>query len=240
MGVMKAFWSNIIYKPILGLFIFILGFIPGGSLGLAIILITILIKIILLPLSLKSSKNAVLMRQIQPKIDAVKIKFKDKQQQAVELMRVYKEEGVHPMSGCLPLIIQIPILIALYQVLSASFSGVVAPYGLILPTNINHFFMGTDLLAKSIPLAILVGAAQYFMAKITMNQAPTVGDDMQAQLARSMQTQMKYVLPIAMVFLAYATNGALSLYILISTLLAILQEVLVKKYYAKKFKQEFV
>ena len=105
MGVMKAFWSNIIYKPILGLFIFILGFIPGGSLGLAIILITILIKIILLPLSLKSSKNAVLMRQIQPKIDAVKIKFKDKQQQAVELMRVYKEEGVHPMSGCLPLII---------------------------------------------------------------------------------------------------------------------------------------
>ena len=99
--------------------------------------------------------------------------------------------------------------------------------------------MGTDLLAKSIPLAILVGAAQYFMAKITMNQAPTVGDDMQAQLARSMQTQMKYVLPVAMVFLAYATNGALSLYILISTLLAILQEVLVKKYYAKKFNKQF-
>lgn len=221
---MKAFWSKIIYKPILSLFVLILGFVPDGSLGLAIILITVLFKIALLPLSLKSSKSAILMRKLQPKVDAIKIKYTDKNIQAKELMNLYKIEGVHPMSGCLPLIIQIPILIALYQVLSSSAS-----------TSISHMFLGIDLLGKSIILALLTGVAQYFMATITAsNQATPTGDDMQAQLARSMQTQMKYVLPVMMVFLAYATNGALSLYILVSTLLAILQEVLVKKYYAKR------
>lgn len=234
MVLMKAFWKNLIYKPILSLFIIILGIVPGGSLGLAIILITILVKAVLLPLSLKSSKNAVLMRRIQPKIDALKIKFTDKNTQAIELMALYKKEGVHPMSGCLPLLIQIPILIALYQVLSVSFVGGAIPFGLTAPEHINSMFLGIDLLAKSIPLAILVGVAQYFMAHITSNQISTTGDDMQAQLARSMQMQMKYVLPIMMVFLAYATNGALSLYLLISTLLAILQEVLVRRYYASR------
>jgi YidC/Oxa1 family membrane protein insertase len=231
---MKAFWKNLIYKPILSLFIIILGIVPGGSLGLAIILITILVKIVLLPLSLKSSKNAVLMKRIQPKIDALKIKFTDKNIQAKELMALYKQEGVHPMSGCLPLLIQIPILIALYQVLGVSFVDGAIPFGLTAPQNINSIFIGIDLLSKSIPLAILVGAAQYFMAHITNNQMSTTGDDMQAQLARSMQVQMKYVLPVMMVFLAYATNGALSLYLLISTLLAILQEVLVRRYYATR------
>lgn len=221
---MKTFWSKIIYKPILNLFVLILGFVPGGSLGLAIILITVLFKIVLLPLSLKSSKSAILMRKIQPKIDAIKIKYTDKNIQAKELMNLYKTEGVHPMSGCLPLIIQIPILIALYQVLNISAAA-----------SANQMFLGIDLLGKSIILALLAGVAQYFMASLTAsNQAAPTGDDMQAQLARSMQTQMKYVLPVMMVFLSYATNGALSLYILVSTLLAILQEVLVKKYYAKR------
>lgn len=221
---MKTFWSKIIYKPILSLFVLILGFVPGGSLGLAIILVTVLFKIVLLPLSLKSSKSAILMRKIQPKVDAIKIKYTDKNIQAKELMNLYKTEGVHPMSGCLPLIIQIPILIALYQVLNISAAA-----------SANQMFLGIDLLGKSIILALLTGVAQYFMASLTAsNQAAPTGDDMQAQLARSMQTQMKYVLPVMMVFLSYATNGALSLYILVSTLLAILQEVLVKKYYAKR------
>lgn len=221
---MKTFWSKIIYKPILSLFVLILGFVPGGSLGIAIVLVTVLFKIVLLPLSLKSSKSAILMRKIQPKVDAIKIKYTDKNIQAKELMNLYKAEGVHPMSGCLPLIIQIPILIALYQVLNISAAA-----------SANQMFLGIDLLGKSIILALLTGVAQYFMASITAsNQAAPTGDDMQAQLARSMQTQMKYVLPVMMVFLSYATNGALSLYILTSTLLAILQEVLVKKYYAKR------
>lgn len=231
---MKALWTNFIYKPILWFFIALLGFIPGGSLGLAIIVITLIFKLVLLPLSIKSSKNAVLMRKIQPKIDAVKIKYTDKTIQATELMKVYKQEGVHPMSGCLPLLIQIPFLIALYQVLGVSFTEGAVPFGLVAPTNINNIFLGIDLLSKSIILALLVGVAQYFMAVISASNTNTTGDDMQAQLARSMQVQMKWVLPIAMVFLAYATNGALSLYILVSTLLAIAQEVLVRRYYAKR------
>lgn len=232
---MKALWKNFIYKPILGLFVVLLNFIPGGSLGIAIIILTAIVKVLLLPLSLKASKNAILMRKLQPKIDAVKIKYTDRNTQALELMKVYKEAGVHPMSGFVSLLIQIPILIALYQVLGASFANTVMPFGLTTPININSMFIGIDLMSKSMVLAILTGAAQYFMARITTaNQPASTSDDMQAQLARSMQVQMKYVLPVMMVFLSYATNGALSLYILVSTLLAILQEVLIKRYYANR------
>lgn len=229
---MKTFWTNFIYTPIFKLFLLLAAFVPNGSIGFSIIIITILIKAALLPLSIRSSKNAVLLRKIQPKIDAVKINFKDQKAQAVEIMRIYKEEGVHPMSGCLPTLIQIPVLIALYRVLDQFFKGVV-PQGLSMPESINHVFLGIDLSEKSIILAVLVGVAQYFMARFTPSQS-TTGEDMQAQMAKSMQFQMKYTLPVMMAFLAYATNGALSLYLLISVGLSILQEFLVRRHYEKR------
>lgn len=229
---MKTIWTNLIYTPIFKVFLFLASIFPGGSVGFAIIAITVAVKIALLPLSIRASKNAILLRKIQPKIDAVKIKFKDQKAQAVEIMRVYKEEGVHPMSGCLPTLIQIPVLIALYRVMEQFFKGQ-APQGLFIPEYLNTMFFGLDLSGKSIILAILVGLAQFFMAKIMPTQNAT-GEDFQAQMARSMQMQMKYVLPVMMAFLAYATNGALSLYLLISISLSIVQEILVKKYYANK------
>lgn len=229
---MKSFWTNFIYTPIFKLFLGIVSISPLGSVGFSIITITIAIKAVLLPLSLRSSKNTVLLQKIQPKIDAVKINFKDQKQQAVETMRIYKEEGVHPMSGCLPTLIQIPILIALYRVLDAFFKGNV-PNNLIVPNNITNMFLGIDLSQKSLVLAVLVGVAQFFMAKFMPKQNST-GEDVQSQMARSMQAQMKWTLPIMMGFLAYATNGAISLYLLISILLSIVQEFSVRKYYAKK------
>lgn len=229
---MKAFWTNFIYTPIFKLFLLIASIAPLGSVGVSIIVITLAIKIALLPLSLRSSKNTLLLQKIQPKIDAIKIKYKDQKEQATETMRIYKEEGVHPMSGCLPTLIQIPILIALYRVLDGFFKGNV-PNNLFVPSGLTNTFLGLDLSQKSIILAVLVGAAQFLMARFTPKQN-TSGTDMQSQMAKSMQTQMKWTLPVMMGFLAYATNGAISLYLLISIVLSIVQEFLVRRYYAKR------
>lgn len=232
---MRAFLRNFVYKPILLLFIKILGFVPGGSLGLSIIIITVFVKIILLPISLKASKSALKMRDLQPKINALKINYPDKQQQTLAIMELYKKEKVNPFSSFVSILIQIPILIALYKVLSISFVGGEIPFGLTAPLNVNQVFLGIDLASKSIILAVLVGLAQFFMARITANKKDDlVGDDMQTQMTRSMQTQAKYVLPVIMAIVSYATNGALSLYILLSIVLAIVQEVFVRNYYAKR------
>lgn len=232
---MKSFWKSYIYKPMLVLFLAILGFVPGGSLGLAIIIITILIKVVLLPLSLKASRSAIKMRTLQPKINAIRIKHTDKQAQAMAMMELYRAEGVSPFSGFSSLLIQIPILIALYQVLSLDFINGAIPFDLQAPTVINHMFLGIDLLSRSVVLALLVAVSQYFMAKITATKnEDLVGDDMQTQLTRSMQMQMRYIFPVMMFGLAYVTNGALSLYLFCSILLSIAQELFVKKFYAKK------
>lgn len=105
-----------IYKA----FGFMLNFIYSivENYGVAIILLTILIKIILLPLTLKQQKSMTKTQKLQPKLQEVMEKFKyDKERQSQETMKLYKEYGVNPMGGCLPLLIQFPILIAFYQVI---------------------------------------------------------------------------------------------------------------------------
>lgn len=155
--------ENILHSVLSGLYLLTeqLGF---GSYGLAIILLTIIIKIILYPLTVKQLKSMRAMQKIQPELKKLQEKYKDKPQiMQQKLMQLYQKEGVNPMAGCLPLLIQMPILMAMYYTLFNFDYGAVEPSFLWLPS-----------LSQTDPLYILPflsALTTFLQQKISMTEA---------------------------------------------------------------------
>ena len=162
MSFLSVIYQEILYKPLFNGLVFLYNNLPGHDFGVAIIVLTILIRLLFYPLFQKSMKAQKEMAELQPKIKEVQTKYKnDKEKQARALMELYKEHKVNPMGGCLPLIIQIPILFAFFQVLRtwldpARLNGL---YGFIKnPGIINSMFLGAVNLANpNVILAFLTG-----------------------------------------------------------------------------------
>lgn len=224
-------WFYVIfYQPIYNLLVWFYDVIPGADMGLSIILVTVVIKGLTFPLTYKSLKSQKDLQEIQPKIEALKEKYKDdKESQAKELMAVYKEHKVNPLASCLPLLIQLPIFIALYQVLRDGIGSVKAEvlYPFISsPGTVDAMFLGIIDLAKiSIPLALLAGAAQYFQAKEMISQRapsavrkdpPAKDEDMLAAMNKS----MLYFMPVMTIFIGTTSLPAgVMLYWCVTTVL---------------------
>lgn len=179
-----------------------------GSFGLAIILLTILIKIVLLPVTLKQDKSMKEMKSLQPKIDEIKKKYKgDPQLLNQKTMELYKEHKVNPAGGCLPLIIQLPILWALFGVLRKE--GVVPDETFLWfsLTNPDPFYI----------LPLLNGVVSFVQQKL-------MGTSNNPQMKN-----MMYMFPIMMIFISYKMPGGLQLYWLISSLTGVIQQYFVMK-----------
>ena len=151
---LNLIYLTLFYKPVLNLLVFLYNIIPGHDLGIAIILLTVIIKLILLPLSKKSLKSQKAMQELQPKIDEIKRKYKDKKEEMSRaMMSLYKENKVNPFSSCLPLIIQLPFLLAVFRVFRNGFnnSSLALVYSFIhKPEVINSISFGfVDLSAKN-------------------------------------------------------------------------------------------
>ena len=116
MDLLITAFNEILYRPLFNILVLLYNIIPGDDLGIAIIVLTIGIKLVLYPLNQKAIKSQKALQELQPKIKEIQKKYKDKTQQAEELLKLYKEAKINPFSGFLPLLIQIPILIALYKV----------------------------------------------------------------------------------------------------------------------------
>lgn len=238
-------FDAILYKPLYNAFIGFIGAFPWIDAGIVVILFTILIKLILFPLSQKSVRSQIEMKNIQPEIDEIKIKYKDnKQEQALKTMALYKEKGVNPFSGILLALIQLPILIALYLVfykggLSQVHMDTLYPF-IKAPEHINTIFLGLfDITQKNTILAVVVALGQYLQIKYTMPIAPKAVDgkkdvSFQGELAKSMSMQMKYVLPVFMFFIAQSFAALVSLYLITSSVFAIGQELYMRQKIAKE------
>jgi len=221
---------------------------PFHSVGLAAILFTCVIKIIIFPLSQKAVKTQFAMKQIEPEINELKIKYKDnKQIQAEKTMLLYKEKGINPFSGIFSTLIQLPILLALYWVfLRGGLPNIDsnAIYSFIkIPSVINMDFFGVSVTAKSLIFAIFVAVAQFLQMQITLPKKK-VSDQKTAktssfgdELAKSMNMQMKYVMPVIMFFIAKSFPLVVSLYLITSSLFAIGQELYVRNKYKKNIGQ---
>jgi YidC/Oxa1 family membrane protein insertase len=228
---MIAIFHAVFYQPLYNLLLFTYGNFPIRDFGIAVILVTIVVKLILYPFSLKSIKAQRSMLELQPKINQIKERYKnDKQAQAQQLMALYKDHKVNPFSSCLPLLIQLPFLFALYRVFMSGLqnSGVSDLDSFVVnPGTINSVSLGMiDLAKPSYALAILAGAAQFMQAKYIQVQQPKPADGGAADesMMASVNKQMLYMMPIMTVIIGFQLPGGLALYWLVTTVLTQLQQ----------------
>jgi len=240
---MMQVFDVIIYQPLYNTLVFFYNFIPGHDFGVAIILTTLILKFFLLPLSKKQIESQKKMQELQPQIKALQQKYKnDKEQQTKALMAFYKEKNANPVSGCLPLIIQLIFFIAIYRVIiNISQNGFIISQNdlynfLSNPGEINHIaFSLVDLTKPSYVLAVLSALAQYFQTKMLFQSSSTALTEKTSQssepdFASIMNKQMLYLGPGMTFFIGVTFPAALSLYWFFSTLFMLFQQkVLLKR-----------
>ncbi len=236
-----SFFNVVLYQPLFNGLVLLYKYLPGHDFGIAVIVLTILIKVILYPLGVRGIKLQKRLSEIQPKIKEIERKFKhDKEQQMKAVMEFYKKEKINPFSGCLPLLIQLPILIALYRVFWNGFEpGQMSNlYSFVsAPETINPFFLGVINLAEPcVYLAVLAGIFQFFQTKmltpdISKSQQKKKIDpkDPMAGFSNMMQKQMLYFFPIFTIAILWKLPAAIGLYWLVFTLFAIVQQYFVMK-----------
>lgn len=232
-------FSTLIFEPLYNGLIGLVGIIPGGDVGFAVILLTIAVKLILFPLSLKAVRTQLLMRELQEPLKALQEKYKnDRQQQGVAILALYREKGVNPFSSILLLFIQLPIIFGLYWVF---FKGGLPEihyewlYDFMRePAVISMMFLGlVDMAGRSLVLSFLAGATQFIQAKLSFPPLPPkeagAEPDFKDDLQRSLQLQMKYGLPILVAVISYTISSAVALYWVTSNIFTIMQELYVRR-----------
>ena len=240
---MQSLFHNVFYEPLYNGLILFLNITPWYSVGLAVVFFTCLIKILMFPLSQKSIQTQFEMKKIEPELNDIKEKYKDnKQVQAEKVMQLYKDKGLNPFAGIFPMLIQLPILIALYLVFLNGGLPEIDQNSIYsftkIPSTINMDFFGISVTDKSIFFAFLVAIAQFLQMQIVMPKAkkkdnksniPNFSDE----LAKSMNMQMKYVMPVIMFFIAKSFPLVVSLYLITSSIFAIGQELYIRNKYKK-------
>ncbi|MEK7655205.1 MAG: YidC/Oxa1 family membrane protein insertase [Patescibacteria group bacterium] len=236
---MSSFFTTILIQPILNLLVWLYNVIPGNDLGIAIIILTVIVKAILYPFTKAQIKQQRALQDLQPKIEEVRKRLKDdKEAQAKELMELYKKEKVNPASSCLPLLIQLPIFIGLYRALADGLSskGFNLLYPFVAnPGTIQTMMFGViDLSKPNYMLAVLSGGVQFWQSwQILRKPSPAtpppteVSADPGAKdegMAASMNKQMMYVMPLVTVFIGISLPGGLTLYWLVMSLLTVAQQ----------------
>jgi YidC/Oxa1 family membrane protein insertase len=242
---MHYVYTTFIYNPLYNGLILLIDAVHALSwvdAGMVVIIFTIIVRLILFPLSKKAVRTQAMMKLIEPEINAIKEKNKnDKQAQALQTMNLYKEKKINPFSSILLLFIQLPIIIALYRIFyDTGFSSIHTEllYSFVpVPPLIGTHFLGLiDVTQKSLVLAILAAVSQYFQISLsTPKLAPRKeGAAMKDDFARSMQVQMKYIFPIMILFISYNVAAALALYWVTSNLFMIGQELFIRKQMLKE------
>jgi len=231
---MSFLYHALFFDPLYNLLVLLFKVLPWADAGVIVIILTIFVRLIMFPLSRKAVLTQVKMAEIGPELAKIKEQYKDKAEEQAKLtLSLYREKGVNPFSGILVIIIQIPIIFSLYQIflhLPEINSALLYSFVLV-PDYINTTFLGLiNITAKSIPLALLAAVSTFFQFQISMKgQTPPTGNSFGNNLARSMQTQMKYFFPVIVFFISYNISGVIALYWLTTNLFSIGQEFFVRK-----------
>lgn len=233
-----SFWNVVLYKPFVNILAFLVSIIPGGNVGIAIIVLTILVKIALYPFSRRSLESQAKMSLLTPELQKIKKSGGNKEEQAKQTFELYKKHKTNPFSGCLLALVQIPIILALYYVFikGINFENGVLYSFINIPEQINTIFFGININEKSFILAFLAGVSQYFQVHF-MPKPKTSFDtgSFQDSFAKSMHMQMKYIFPFFIFFILYtdflgvSLSGAVALYWITSNVFAIGQQIYINK-----------
>jgi YidC/Oxa1 family membrane protein insertase len=240
--VISALFHAVFYNPIYNALVALVAIIPGNDVGIAVILVTIAIRLILLPFSLSAARTQRAMKTLEPKIKALKEKHKgDKEKEALETLALYKEEKVNPFASILTVLIQLPVLLALYWVFRYEPFSHINTTLLYSFTPIPHaaslLFLGIiSVSGKSLVLAILAGFSQFLQAHLALSgtMKPSNEKGMQNDFQRVMGMQLKYVFPFLIGTISYTTSGAVALYFITTNLAGSAQEWHVRRTLARE------
>ena len=238
-------FHELFYKPMYNILIFILDILPNHNVAIAVILLTILIKIILLPLSHKMFRTQIIQKKIQPLISKIQEEYKDNRQMlGIKMLEVYKEHKLNPFSSILLMIIQIPIVFALYFVFANGGLPNINTddlYSFVSHVNnINHFLYGVDFTKANIVIGFLAALFQYIQIRLSLQNMqvdktkPISELKPEEMMQRQMSFMMKYFIPIIIFIASLKVSAAVALYWIISSLFMIVQEL----YFRNKYKEE--
>lgn len=245
-------FTTYLYEPLLNALFYIYNIIPGHSLGLSIIILTIIIRAILFLPSLSSIKSQRALQETQPKIQEIRTKYKNnKEEMSKQLMKLYKDNKVNPFASCLPMLIQLPILWALYRVFMAGLETDPAT-GILITEQLNHlyaplrdifstlpitkYFLGFNLgISKNYFFAIIAGILQFIQTKMIMHTRPAIQTQgsKDESAAAMVNKQMMYMMPIMTVIFGIQFPAGLALYWIISTAFTIGQQWYFLKFHKK-------
>jgi YidC/Oxa1 family membrane protein insertase len=245
-------YHEFIFRPLYNGLVGLMDVLPWIDIGIAVAIFTIIIKLILYPLTKTSLLTQVRMKEIEPEVNKLKAQYSsDRQGQALKIMQLYKEKKIRPFAGVLLIFIQLPILFALLSVFYKIIPTVNPEflYSFVSVPIVKTQFLGfVDLTQKSLILALLTAVAQFLQLHFSLaNQKPVLASkegtpDFGTQLASSMGKQMKFMVPI----LAFASvfwliparfpqaSSIIAIYWSVSSLFTLAQELVIRKRYARQ------
>jgi len=225
-------YREFLYRPFFNALVYLTALIPGHDIGIAIVILTILVRVLLFPLTHRSLLTQIKMKALEPEINRIKAETKNKSDEgAKKIMELYREHGVSPLMGCLTLFIQLPILIALYQVFwhGISLSGTEFYSFVSLPSFVNSMFLGLiDMGKPSLILAFLAAASQFLQMKLAFPEIPKRGEGFKEEMSRAMAIQSKFVFPLIIFYISTRFPAALALYWTVTNVFATVHESLVR------------
>ncbi len=224
-------FNEILFRPLFNVTVFLYNILPGNDFGLAIVVLTLFIKLIFYPLTSKSLKSQKKLGQLNPRIQEVKEKYKDNPKaQSEAVMALYRESGVNPVAGCLPLLIQIPILLGLYQAFIAGLKpeSLVFLYDFVQkPDVINNISFGfIDINSKMPLLALAAGGLQFLQSKNSASQLQGTGTTKEM---KALNSQMLYFFPVMIIIIGWNLPAGLVLYWLATTAFSIVEQAYAQK-----------
>jgi YidC/Oxa1 family membrane protein insertase len=241
-------FDTLFYKPMYNALIFILDLLPTHDVATAVIILTVLIKIILLPLSQKMFKTQILQRKIQPLISKIQDEYKDdKQKLGIKMLEIYKEHKLNPFSSILLMIIQIPIVFALYFVFANGGLPEIIKEDLYSfvshVNNIKYVLFGIDFTKANVLIGFIAGLSQYVQIRLSLQNMKPVDptkpmSEMKPEeiMQKQMSFMMKYFIPIVIFIASVNVSAAVALYWIVSSLFMIAQEL----YFRNKYKEELL
>jgi YidC/Oxa1 family membrane protein insertase len=241
-------FHQLFYKPMYNILIYILDILPTHNVAIAVVVLTVLIKIVLLPLSHKMFKTQIIQRKIQPIITKIQEEYKDNRQMlGVKMLEVYKEYKLNPFSSILLMIIQIPIVFALYFVFANGGLPNINTIDLYSFTpyvnNINHILYGIDFTKANVMVGLLAALFQYVQIRLSLQNMAVIDKNKankdlkpEEMMQKQMSFMMKYLIPILIFIASLKVSAAVALYWIVSSIFMIVQEL----YFRNKYKDDLL
>jgi len=217
---MVNLFNSYLYNPLLNFLIYLYHNFSFGDIGIAVILLTVLVRIVLFPVFYKGAKDQAIMQKIAPKLKEIQVKHKDdKEKQVKETMALYKDHKVNPFSQIFLLLIQLPIMIAIFKIFSVGIKTI---------SNLNPYFLGfVDLTQKNLILVLIAAALQFYQTKLMLPKTDKNAKDLSP--AEKMGKQMMYIGPVMTVLIFSSLPSVISLYWLTFSAFSVIQQIVINK-----------